>query len=99
MLQETRAAPERVRAMLAGDADAFAALAAELRRRNPAFLVTIARGSSDHAGGSPLAAAADHRLPQRAGPERSVAATKSVIATMTCAARLVATWCEDKDLL
>ena len=31
-----------------------------------------------------------HLLPQRAGPERSVAATKSFIATLACAARLVA---------
>lgn len=169
MLQETRAAPDRVRAMLAADAPAYAALTAELRRRPPAFVVTIARGSSDHAasylaslvgivagritaslppslitrygarprfegafavalsqsgaspdlvraleaaraGGalaaaivnradSPLAAAAGHVLPQHAGPEESVAATKSMLATLACAARLAASWGEDRELL
>ena len=38
-------------------------------------------------------------LPQHAGPERSVAATKSVIATLTACARLVATWRQDQALL
>jgi glucosamine--fructose-6-phosphate aminotransferase (isomerizing) len=169
MLEETRAAPERVRAMLAGDAGAYTALAEALRRAPPAFVVTIARGSSDHAaaylaslmgiaagrvtaslppslitrygaplafegafvvalsqsgaspdlvraleaaraGGaitaaivnqpdSPLAAAAAHVLPQHAGPERSVAATKSVVATLAAAARLVGSWQQDETLL
>ena len=49
MLEETRSAPARVADMLAKDGDAYAALAAELRRREPAFVVTVARGSSDHA--------------------------------------------------
>ena len=49
MLEETRAAPDRVAAMLDQDGDAYAALAAELRLRDPAFVVTVARGSSDHA--------------------------------------------------
>lgn len=168
MLQETREAPEHLRAMLSADADAYAALGVELRRREPAFVVTIARGSSDHAAaylaslvgilagrvtaslppslitrydarlafagafavalsqsgaspdlvqaleaasaggaltaaivnqeGSPLAAAAAHLLPQRAGPERSVAATKSVLATLACCARLVAAWRQDEAL-
>src|SRR5262249_41159195 len=37
-------------------------------------------------------------LPQHAGPELSVAATKSVIATMTAVARIVAEWTEDAQL-
>ena len=49
MLEETRTAPARVAAMLEQDGDAYAALAAELRLRDPAFVVTVARGSSDHA--------------------------------------------------
>ena len=49
MLEETRCAPDRVAEMLASDGDAYAALAAELRLRDPAFVVTVARGSSDHA--------------------------------------------------
>jgi glucosamine--fructose-6-phosphate aminotransferase (isomerizing) len=48
---------------------------------------------------SPLARAAAHFLPQHAGPERSVAATKSVIATMAASARLIATWRQDAPLL
>jgi glucosamine--fructose-6-phosphate aminotransferase (isomerizing) len=169
MLQETRAAPERVAALLAEDEERYAALAAALRRREPAFVATVARGSSDHAAaylaslvgiragrvtaslppslvtrygaeldlrhgfvvalsqsgaspdivrtlaaarargaitaaivndtGSPLAEAAEHVLPQHAGPERSVAATKSVVATLAAAARLVAAWCRDRALL
>jgi glutamine---fructose-6-phosphate transaminase (isomerizing) len=169
MLEETRSAPARVADLLASEGDAYEALAAELRLRDPAFVVTVARGSSDHAalylasvvgilagrvtaslppslvtryqatlsfqgafvvslsqsgaspdivrtleaaraGGaitaaivnqpdSPLARAALHPLPQHAGPERSVAATKSVIATLAACARLVATWRQDRHLL
>lgn len=51
-----------------------------------------------NAEGSPLAAAAEHVLPQRAGPEQAVAATKSFIATLAVAARLVATWRADGEL-
>jgi glutamine---fructose-6-phosphate transaminase (isomerizing) len=47
---------------------------------------------------SPLAAAARHTLPQNAGEERSVAATKSFILTCTALARLVATWQQDEAL-
>ena len=48
--------------------------------------------------GSPLAAAARHTLPQNAGEEKSVAATKSFILTCTVLARLVATWQQDEAL-
>ncbi len=48
---------------------------------------------------SPLAAAAGHVLAQHAGPERSVAATKSFICTLAAAARLIAVWQEDGALL
>lgn len=41
---------------------------------------------------SPLAAAAEHVLPLRAGPERGVAATKTVLASLALVARLVARW-------
>ncbi len=47
---------------------------------------------------SPLAEAAGHVLPQRAGPERSVAATKSFILTLVAIARLVAVWRGDAAL-
>lgn len=52
-----------------------------------------------NAEGSPLAATADHVLPQRAGVERSVAATKSFICTLAVVARLVAVWRRDQALL
>jgi glucosamine--fructose-6-phosphate aminotransferase (isomerizing) len=48
---------------------------------------------------SPLAATADHLLPLRAGPELSVAATKSYIASLAGAAALVAHWAGDDDLI
>ncbi len=47
---------------------------------------------------SPLAALADHVLPMHAGPELSVAATKSYIAALTGIAQLVAAWSQDEAL-
>jgi glucosamine--fructose-6-phosphate aminotransferase (isomerizing) len=47
---------------------------------------------------SPLAALAEVVIPLRAGPERSVAATKSYIAALAASAQLVALWTQDKDL-
>ncbi len=48
---------------------------------------------------SPLAKAAGWVLDQRAGPERSVAATKSFIASLVAVARLVALWQRNAGLL
>lgn len=47
---------------------------------------------------SPLALLADDVLPLRAGPELSVAATKSFIATLAASASLVAAWTRDAAL-
>lgn len=47
---------------------------------------------------SPLAGLADHVLPLHAGPEISVAATKSYIASLTGIAQLVAAWSQDTAL-
>jgi glucosamine--fructose-6-phosphate aminotransferase (isomerizing) len=47
---------------------------------------------------SPLAKEAEALLPLCAGPERSVAATKSMIAGLVAAASLVAAWREDRPL-
>ncbi len=47
---------------------------------------------------SPLAALADAVVPLSAGPERSVAATKSYILALVATARLVAAWNEDDHL-
>jgi glucosamine--fructose-6-phosphate aminotransferase (isomerizing) len=49
MLEEAREAPDAVRRQLAHDATLYATLGADLRRAAPRALVTIARGSSDHA--------------------------------------------------
>ncbi len=48
---------------------------------------------------SPLAALADAVIPLRAGPELSVAATKSYIAALSAITQLVACWTEDQALL
>lgn len=47
---------------------------------------------------SPLAQAAQWTMPLHAGKERSVAATKSFIASMVAGARLVAEWQDDPEL-
>jgi glucosamine--fructose-6-phosphate aminotransferase (isomerizing) len=47
---------------------------------------------------SPLAALAEVTIPLRAGPELSVAATKSFIAGLVAVAQLVAEWGQDCDL-
>lgn len=49
MLDEAREAPAAVARLLAADADRYAALGAELRERPPDSMLTLARGSSDHA--------------------------------------------------
>jgi glutamine---fructose-6-phosphate transaminase (isomerizing) len=168
MLEECLSAPASVARQLAADQNAYASLGEALRDRPPRSLLTIARGSSDHAAhymaylmmarlgrlvtslpmslitlyqsqidcqglvsfafsqsgqspdlvaptklfgeggartvafvnaeGSPLAAAARHVFPLHAGPEQSVAATKSYIAQLAAGARVVAAWQGDEDL-
>ena len=168
MLEEARQAPAAVRTLMSNDHERYAALVANLREQPPHSVVTVARGSSDHAaqfmsylimarlgrlvtslpmslltvhhspldcagltcfafsqagrspdlivptehirrgGGrtvalvnadaSPLAAAAEWSLSLHAGPERSIAATKSHIAQLVAGARLVAEWQADEDL-
>ena len=51
------------------------------------------------AAGSPLARSAEIFLDQRAGPEKSITATKSVLCTLTGIARLTAEWSQDAALL
>lgn len=168
MLAEAREAPARVAAMLLEDTALYETLGVRLRANEPAFAVTIARGSSDHAAafaasligivagratvtlapslvtrygariamrgalaiglsqsgaspdivsglaaardggaitvaivnaaGSALAEQAEFVLPQRAGEERSVAATKSFVLTLVAVARLVSAWSGDAAL-
>ena len=49
MLAEALEAPSAVAQLLAADQDAYAAFGADLRAHAPESLLTIARGSSDHA--------------------------------------------------
>jgi len=168
-LREIHAAPDAVRNMLAVNAGQFARLAERLSELRPPAVVTIARGSSDHAAtffkylceiklgipvaslgpslatlyhaplrmqglasfaisqsgaspdlvalqeavrgagaltiaavnvaASPLAKASEVSLDLGAGPELSVAATKSFIASAALGAALVAHWARDAELL
>ena len=169
MYQEASASATHVAIQLAADADRYEALGVALRASPPTGVVTIARGSSDHAASyfaylvmsrtgqlvtsmpmslmtlyrapvahsrilavsvsqsgrspdlvgpmqaftdagattvalvnvedSPLAEAVGWTLPLHAGPEKSVAATKSYICSLVAAARLAATWGQHADLL
>jgi glucosamine--fructose-6-phosphate aminotransferase (isomerizing) len=168
MAEEAAEAPRAVRDLLARNAEAVARLAADLRARPPRTVLTLARGSSDHAAtyakylietrlgvitasaapsvssvyaaptgaedvlclaisqsgaspdlvttaqaakqagarlvalvnapDSPLAALADLELPLWAGPELSVAATKSYLTALAGVAQLTAAWSEDAAL-
>ena len=49
MLEEAREAPAAVARQLANDADAYRDFGAALRREPPSAVLTVARGSSDHA--------------------------------------------------
>ena len=67
--------------------------AAEAAKTRGALLVALVNDEA-----SPLAAAADVFLPLCAGPERSVAATKSFIASLSALLHLVAEWTRDPAL-
>src|SRR6202790_3867332 len=74
--------------------------------RSPDLLATVAAAKASGATvlvlcndrDAPLTAAADLVLELRAGPETSVAATKSYLATLAALARLVAAWTLDAAL-
>jgi glucosamine--fructose-6-phosphate aminotransferase (isomerizing) len=165
MYQEAEEAPDRVENQLQRNAPTVATLADRLRANPPAAMVTIGRGSSDHAATyarylvetrlgiltsslspsifsvfkaplslrnmlclaisqsgrspdllaaagaardsgaivvalvndpeSPLAEIASIVLPQGAGPEKSAAATKSFITSLSAIAQMVAVWSGD----
>ena len=169
MFREAAEAADAIAAQFAHNAGVVAALGERLRRTPPRFVVTCARGSSDHAAtygkylfetrlgfvtasaspsvgsvyaaqqhldgalyvlisqsgkspdllrnaeaaraagayvvalvnaeDSPLAALADTVLPLRAGPERSVAATKSYLCSLAALLQLAAHWRGDEALL
>ncbi len=168
MFREAAEAARVVQDQLDHNADAARRIGRLLRERDPAFMLTVARGSSDHAAtyakylvetragvftasaapsvnsiykapmrfdgsacivisqsgaspdllavaeaasaagapviaivnveDSPLAELADEVLPIRAGPEKSVAATKSFIGSLSAAVQLVAEWRDDASL-
>ena len=169
MHAEAAQAADVVAAQFARNDAVIAALAADLRRNPPPFVVTCARGSSDHAAtyakylfetqlgivtasaspsvgsvyetpqrlrgalylvisqsgkspdllrnaeaardagarvvalvnveDSPLAHLADTVIPLHAGPERSVAATKSYLSSLSAILQLAAHWKNEKPLL
>jgi glucosamine--fructose-6-phosphate aminotransferase (isomerizing) len=169
MRQEIEEIPRATARFLAESETLLARAGQALRQKNPAVVVTIARGSSDHAAnllkyaiellagvpvasigpsivsiygrqlkldravaisisqsgkspdivalaesarkggalsfaltntaGSPLAAAADFTIDLRAGPERSVAATKTFVSSVVAGLGLVAHWTADEKLL
>ena len=68
--------------------------AAEDARRVGAFVIAVVNDA-----GSPLASLADFTIPVEAGPERSVAATKSFIATLVALTHLTAEWGGDAAAL
>jgi len=168
MFQEAAEAPAAVERLLTANRSAVAALADDLRARPPRAVVTLGRGSSDHAAtyakylietgagvltasgapsvtsvydapqdlrdvlflaisqsgrspdllaavegardsgarvvalvndtASPMAALAQLVLPLHAGPETSVAATKSCLAAFAAVAQLTAAWTADAEL-
>ena len=168
MFREAAEAPVVVREQRRRNGERIAELAARLRASKPRAVVTLARGSSDHAatfarylietragvltssaspsvgsiydstpdlagtvvlaisqsgrspdllttakqaaaqgallvamindGDSPLAAMADVVIPLCAGPEHSVAATKSFIASLAATVHLLAAWTEDPEV-
>lgn len=65
-------------------------VAAQQARATGAFVVAIVNDED-----SPLAALADSAIPMAAGPEQSVAASKSFIASLTAILDLLASWTED----
>jgi len=68
-------------------------LSAEAAKAAGAFVVAIVNDAD-----APLAAAADVAVPMLAAPERSVAATKSLIASLLLTARIAAAWARDEAL-
>ncbi|HVW94255.1 MAG TPA: SIS domain-containing protein [Devosia sp.] len=169
MRREIEEIPEAVRRFITGSERLLAEAGQALKKRNPAVVATVARGSSDHAanflkyaieltagvpvasvgpsivsiygrqlkldrgvaisisqsgkspdivalaesakkGGalgiaitntpaSPLAGAADFTIDLMAGPERSVAATKTFVSSVVAGLALVANWAADQRLL
>jgi len=88
------------------DMSGMLALAISQSGRSPDILAAMAAAGKSSAltvalvndDDSPLAELCDVTLPLRAGNERSVAATKSFIASLSAILQLVAAWSEDEPL-
>ena len=89
------------------DLSGMLALAISQSGRSPDILASMSQARAAgafavamvNAEDSPLAACSDVTIPLRAGPETSVAATKSYIASLSALLHLVAEWSADKELL
>jgi len=68
--------------------------AAITAKESGAFLISMVNDEN-----SPLALVSNLVLPLHAGPEKSVAATKSYICSLTAIAQLVAVWAQNKKLI
>jgi glutamine---fructose-6-phosphate transaminase (isomerizing) len=68
-------------------------LSAQAAKKAGAFVIALGNDTA-----SPLASMADVTVPLRAGPETSVAATKSYICTLAALAQLAAKWSGDTNL-
>jgi glucosamine--fructose-6-phosphate aminotransferase (isomerizing) len=68
-------------------------LSARAARDAGAFVIAVVNDPR-----SPLAEIADVTIPMLAGPERSIAATKSFIGSLLILAQIVAAWAEDDEL-
>lgn len=62
-------------------------------RKGGAYTVSLI-----NAEGAPLAKVSEQAIPLHAGPEKSVAATKSFITSLTASAQLIASWLRDTSL-
>jgi glutamine---fructose-6-phosphate transaminase (isomerizing) len=69
-------------------------LSAEAARKAGAIVIALVNDLA-----SPLAEVAEFVVPLHAGPETSVAATKSFIAALSALAHLAAAWAEDAELM
>jgi glucosamine--fructose-6-phosphate aminotransferase (isomerizing) len=68
--------------------------ATENAKRNGAYVIALCNSPD-----SPLATLADHTIALHAGPETSVAATKSYLASLSAIVHLVASWTSDQTLI
>ncbi len=94
-LYATKADLESVLFLAISQSGASPDLLAAARAARDAGALVVALVNAEE---SPLARAASHAIPLRAGLESSVAATKSYIASLTAIVQLVGSWTQDDEL-